>query len=309
MNDRATLNYGLRYEYYTPLRERDNLYVVINPTTGLIEDPASRDPFRTQKDNFLPRVSTTYALDRDAKTVLRGGVGLLVGPGQTEDQIQPIESDRVASTISGGAFPVNRRRSSPTSRTTRTIARISRVPIRPTTTCPNVCGSTACRCSANCREGSPELPRMSAARGGTCSCAASRTRSSTCTPTEPDGQRHRRSRVRHRPGRRIDSASLRRSGHEDERRARYLQRAAAFGRPPLQRRPHDELAVHLRPQLRQHGRAERGGDVRQQRRRSRRLRLRHRLQHLRRAPHVQRERAFIRFCSAAAASSAATRAS
>ena len=77
------------------------------PTTGVIEDPTSRDPFRTQKDNFMPRVSMTYALDSTAKTILRGGVGLLVGPGQTEDQIQPIESDRVASTISGGAYPVD----------------------------------------------------------------------------------------------------------------------------------------------------------------------------------------------------------
>ena len=34
------------------------------------------------------------------KTVIRGGVGLFYGPGQTEDQIQPIESDRISSTIS-----------------------------------------------------------------------------------------------------------------------------------------------------------------------------------------------------------------
>ncbi|HET7220122.1 MAG TPA: TonB-dependent receptor [Vicinamibacterales bacterium] len=107
LNSRATVNYGLRYEYYAPLRERDKLYVLFNPVTGVIEDPASRDPFRTRKDNFLPRVSMTYALDSNAKTVLRGGFGLLVGPGQTEDQIQPIESDRVASTISGGAYPVD----------------------------------------------------------------------------------------------------------------------------------------------------------------------------------------------------------
>ncbi len=107
LNSRATLNYGLRYEYYTPLRERNDLYVFFNPVTGTIEDPKSRDPFKSRKDNFLPRVSMTYALDSRAKTVLRGGFGMLVGPGQTEDQIQPIESDRVSSTIAGGAFPVN----------------------------------------------------------------------------------------------------------------------------------------------------------------------------------------------------------
>src|SRR5439155_24938101 len=39
------------------------------------------------------------------KTVLRGGVGIFYGPGQTEDQIQPIESNRISSTVSGGTFP------------------------------------------------------------------------------------------------------------------------------------------------------------------------------------------------------------
>src|SRR5205085_3923039 len=44
------------------------------------------------------------------KTVLRGGFGIYYGPGQTEDQIQPIESDRISSTITSGsllAFPAN----------------------------------------------------------------------------------------------------------------------------------------------------------------------------------------------------------
>ena len=33
------------------------------------------------------------------RTVLRGGFGIFYGPGQTEDQIQPIESDRISSTF------------------------------------------------------------------------------------------------------------------------------------------------------------------------------------------------------------------
>jgi hypothetical protein len=35
------------------------------------------------------------------RTVLRGGFGIFYGPGQTEDQIQPIESDRISSTFTG----------------------------------------------------------------------------------------------------------------------------------------------------------------------------------------------------------------
>jgi hypothetical protein len=38
---------------------------------------------------------------------VRGGFGLYAGPGQTEDQIQPIESDRISTTTSGGGFPVD----------------------------------------------------------------------------------------------------------------------------------------------------------------------------------------------------------
>ena len=34
------------------------------------------------------------------------GLGMFVGPGQTEDQIQPVESDRISSTLSNAAFPV-----------------------------------------------------------------------------------------------------------------------------------------------------------------------------------------------------------
>ena len=41
------------------------------------------------------------------RTVLRGGFGIYYGPGQTEDQIQPIESDVIRVTQSGGAFPAD----------------------------------------------------------------------------------------------------------------------------------------------------------------------------------------------------------
>ena len=98
----ATLNYGLRYEYYAPMRERDNLDVIIDTKTGIIKPPDS--PFYQSNQNFMPRVGFAYAPGR---TVLRGGFGIIVGPGQSEDQIQLIESDRIWSTPSGGAFPAD----------------------------------------------------------------------------------------------------------------------------------------------------------------------------------------------------------
>jgi hypothetical protein len=98
-----TVNVGLRYEYYTPLTEADHLQVKFNIDTGVI-DPNTTRPYETKKNNVLPRLSFTYA---PGKTVFRSGFGIFVGPGQTEDQIQPIESDRISSTLSNTTFPVD----------------------------------------------------------------------------------------------------------------------------------------------------------------------------------------------------------
>ncbi len=106
-----TLNYGLRYEYYTPLREKDNRQILFDIVTGVLHDP-SGDPYSSSKTNFGPRIALTWSPNPNGngffgggKTVLRGGFGIYYGPGQTEDQIQPIESNRISSTISGGTFP------------------------------------------------------------------------------------------------------------------------------------------------------------------------------------------------------------
>lgn len=111
-----TVSYGLRYEYYTPLRERNNGQVLFNINTGQLR-PSSEAAFKSSKNNFGPRVALTYSPNvrgngffRGGKTVFRGGFGIYYGPGQTEDQIQAIESDRVSSTVSSGsllAFPAN----------------------------------------------------------------------------------------------------------------------------------------------------------------------------------------------------------
>ncbi len=111
-----TLNYGLRYEYYTPLREDRNLQVLFNIDNGTLR-PSSEDALRSSKNNFGPRIGLTWSPDQKGdgffgggRTVIRGGFGIFYGPGQTEDQIQPIESDRISTTVSSGAllaFPAN----------------------------------------------------------------------------------------------------------------------------------------------------------------------------------------------------------
>jgi hypothetical protein len=107
VNPKLTMNYGLRYDYYTPLSETDNRIVKFNITNGHL-DPNTTTFYGSSKTNFQPRLGVTYALSD--RTVLRGGAGIFVGPGQTEDQIQPLEADRIATTITSGsalAYPID----------------------------------------------------------------------------------------------------------------------------------------------------------------------------------------------------------
>jgi len=107
VSPRFTLNYGLRYDYYTPMREANDLEVKFNIDTGAI-DPNTTRLFKSTKTNVQPRLGATWAASE--KTVVRGGFGLFVGPGQTEDQIQPVaDSDRISTTLSTGAlaFPLD----------------------------------------------------------------------------------------------------------------------------------------------------------------------------------------------------------
>ncbi len=104
----VTLNYGLRYEYYTVLREDRNLAVVFDTVRGVIL-PSNTPFYQSSKVNFGPRLALSWAPQRFRnRTVLRVGAGYYFGPGQTEDQIQPIESDRVSRTLpAGSTYPID----------------------------------------------------------------------------------------------------------------------------------------------------------------------------------------------------------
>jgi hypothetical protein len=79
VNDRLTLNAGVRYEYATPLWEANNVLSNFDPATrqmliakdGSITDRALVNP---DKNNFAPRLGLAYTLME--KTVLRGGYGM-----------------------------------------------------------------------------------------------------------------------------------------------------------------------------------------------------------------------------------------
>jgi len=103
-----TMSYGLRYEYYQPLHEDRNLFVLFNAATGQIM-PNTTQWYKSSKANFGPRLAFTWAPEMfKNKTVFRIGAGYFYGPGQTEDQIQPIDSDRASATLTGSgiAYPI-----------------------------------------------------------------------------------------------------------------------------------------------------------------------------------------------------------
>lgn len=104
-----TMSYGLRYEYYHPLTEDRNRFVLFNAYTGQIM-PNTTPWYHSSKLNFGPRLAFAWSPERfKDKTVFRIGAGYYYGPGQTEDQMQPIDSDRATVTLTGAgiAFPVN----------------------------------------------------------------------------------------------------------------------------------------------------------------------------------------------------------
>jgi hypothetical protein len=101
-----TMNYGLRYEYYSPLSEAHDLYTLYIVGRGLTRGQW----YQSSTLNFGPRLAFSWAPERlQNKTVLRIGAGYYYGPGQTEDQVQPIDSDRVSLTLTNTAFPVDSR--------------------------------------------------------------------------------------------------------------------------------------------------------------------------------------------------------
>ena len=103
-----TMNAGFRYDYFSPLNERDGLTVNVNTDTGALD--TSGFSFRASKKNFGPRLSFAWSPEAmKGRTVVRAGAGYYYGPGQGEDQWQPILNDLVVVTRNSGViYPVDR---------------------------------------------------------------------------------------------------------------------------------------------------------------------------------------------------------
>jgi hypothetical protein len=100
-----TLNYGLRYDYYSLMKEAHNLEVKFNTQTGQI-DPNTTPSYKPLKTMFQPRIGATYELGN--RTVIRSGLGLFVGPGITEGVIQAVaDSDYILTRLTNVTYPLD----------------------------------------------------------------------------------------------------------------------------------------------------------------------------------------------------------
>ncbi len=75
---RFTFNYGLRWDYYGVLGEKNNLLSNFNEQTGLqmVGTPGLSTLYHNDYANFGPRASLAYDLTGSGKTVLRAGWGM-----------------------------------------------------------------------------------------------------------------------------------------------------------------------------------------------------------------------------------------
>jgi hypothetical protein len=85
----VTLDAGLRYEFYSVVKENEG-----RARPFFVDDLAFSDDsdyfYDADRNNFGPRLAATWSMNE--RTVLRGGFGVYYGPGQFEDRIQPIEN-------------------------------------------------------------------------------------------------------------------------------------------------------------------------------------------------------------------------
>ena len=87
-----TVNIGLRYEYYSVVKEKDGRDKVWRLNCGGFCPPGTPwyDP---DFNNFGPRVGFSWAPARfNDRTVIRAGFGTFYGPGQNDDVFAPIDN-------------------------------------------------------------------------------------------------------------------------------------------------------------------------------------------------------------------------
>ena len=79
VNRQLTLDYGLRWDYFGVITEKNNLFSNFNPATGVLSQVGTNglgSLYQPDYRNFGPRVSVAYDLTGKGTTVIRSGAGL-----------------------------------------------------------------------------------------------------------------------------------------------------------------------------------------------------------------------------------------
>jgi hypothetical protein len=90
VNNRLTLNYGLRYEIDTPLTEVNGLLSNLIPGVGnfVVGSPQLPRLHRIDRNNFAPRFGFAYRITDDGKWTVRGGGGVFYDNGTFQDRFR-----------------------------------------------------------------------------------------------------------------------------------------------------------------------------------------------------------------------------
>ncbi len=108
LRSNLTLNLGVRYEYYSVIKEVNNRLLVFDTNTGDFA-PLGTPAYLPDRDNFAPRVSLAWAPGflKD-RTVVRAGYGMYYGPGQVDDVMAGIESTQESFNLTSSEVPALR---------------------------------------------------------------------------------------------------------------------------------------------------------------------------------------------------------
>jgi hypothetical protein len=100
-----TINAGLRYEYYSVAKERDDRDKVFRMSCGGFCPPGT-PWYQPDRNNFAPRVGFAWSPERfNDRTVIRAGFGVFFGPGQNDDVFAPIDNSGSRFTLDRATVP------------------------------------------------------------------------------------------------------------------------------------------------------------------------------------------------------------
>jgi hypothetical protein len=73
---RLTLNYGVRYDYFGVVGEKNHLFYQLDPTNPLTNLAQTNQLYNKDYNNFAPRIGLAYDVAGKGRTVIRAGWGL-----------------------------------------------------------------------------------------------------------------------------------------------------------------------------------------------------------------------------------------